>query len=83
MNLRPTVTCALAILLVARGASAETKAECSSANCDYRFDDEDVNSPGYSAYGDWFKVRPPAPRAMLIRPRTSFVMELVKSANGV
>ena len=76
--------CALGLLAWSGAANAEAKeAACTRGDCAYRFDDEDVNSPGYSAYGSWLKVRPPAKRVMLIRPRISFVMELIKSTDGI
>lgn len=70
-------------LLVSRAAVAETQEECVRGDCVYRFDDGDVNSPGWSAYVDYLKVRGPVRQPMLIRPRVSYVMELVKSTQSV
>jgi hypothetical protein len=73
----------LGCLLVSRAAVAETHEQCVRGDCEYRFDDGDVNSPGWSAYSDYLKVRGPVHHAMLIRPRVSYVMELVKSTQSV
>jgi hypothetical protein len=70
-------------LLVSGTATAETQEQCVRGDCEYRFDDGDVNSPGWSAYGAWFKLRPKTPRATLIRPRVSYVMEIIKSTHGI
>jgi hypothetical protein len=77
---------ALGALLVAAPARAESNASYSvrgeSASYEVAFDDDALLAPGSSAYGEWLKVRPPAKRVMLLRPRTSFVPELLTSANG-
>ena len=75
--------CALGLLSWSGAARAETEANCTRGDCEYRFDDEGVNSPGYSAYGEWLKIRGPAKNVRLIRPRISFVMELLKSTQGI
>ena len=75
----------LAPLLIAlaascpRTASAQTETACLRDDCEYRFDDELVNSPGMSAYGEVIKVPGRALRVNLIRPRISFVMSLLKT----
>jgi hypothetical protein len=83
MRFRRAAACAVGLLLLSGAAGAETQEQCVRGDCEYRFDDGDVNSPGWSAYGDWFKLRPRTPRATLIRPRVSYVMEMVKSTQGV
>ena len=83
MRFRRAATLAVGVLLSSSAARAETQEQCVRSDCEYRFDDGDVNSPGYSAYGEWFKLRPRTPRATLIRPRVSYVMELVKSTQSV
>jgi len=83
MRFRRAVTLAAGVFLVSSAAGAEAQEQCVRGDCEYRFDDGDVNSPGYSAYGEWFKLRPKTPRATLIRPRVSYVMELVKSTQSV
>lgn len=81
MSIRRPLPWTLAFVLVSGVAHAETEAECKGPDCEYRFDDEALNSPGWSPYGDWFKVRGRAPKSMLIRPRVSFVVELLQSMN--
>jgi hypothetical protein len=83
MRFRRAATCAVSLLLWSGIARAEAQEQCVRGDCEYRFDDGDVNSPGYSAYGEWFKLRPKTPRATLIRPRVSYVMELVKSTQSI
>jgi hypothetical protein len=74
---------ALASTAPAASALAEPRARCVRGDCEYHFDDEDVNSPGPSPYGDVVKSRKGSPRVVLVRPRVSFVMELLKSVEGV
>jgi hypothetical protein len=81
-NLR-AILCALALLTASSAAHAQTRTRCLRGDCEYGFEDEAVNSPGYSAYGQWFTIRPPAKRVMLIRPRISFVMEMLKSPQSI
>ena len=75
----------LAPLLIAvaascpRTASAQTETACLRDDCVYRFDDELVNAPGTSAYGEVIRVHYGSPRVLLIRPRISFVMSLLKT----
>jgi hypothetical protein len=83
MRIRRAVTLCAGVFLVSSAAGAETRGQCVRGDCEYRFDDGDVDSPGYSAYGEWFKLRPKTPRATLIRPRVSYVMELVKSTQSI
>ena len=74
--------CALGLLAWSAAVHAQTKAACLRGDCEYRFDDEALNAPGQSAYGQWFVIKPPARRVMLIRPRISFVPEMLKSAQA-
>jgi hypothetical protein len=83
MRFRRAVTLCAGLLLVSSAGRAETQEQCVRGDCEYRFDDGDVNSPGWSPYMDAIKVGPRAKRVTLIRPRISFVMELVKSTQGV
>jgi hypothetical protein len=46
---------------------------------EYRFDDDDLLSAGWSAYGDAIHGPTPTLRSLLIHPRTSFVPELLVS----
>jgi hypothetical protein len=46
----------------------------------YRFSDEDLLGSTLSEVGDMYRARPKYARVLLLRPRTSLVVELVKSA---
>jgi hypothetical protein len=83
MHIRRGAVLMVGVLLVSRAAGAQVEDKCDKGNCEYRFDDEDVNSPGWSAYADVIKIHPIAPRVTLIRPRISFVMELIKTTEGM
>ncbi|HEX2736153.1 MAG TPA: hypothetical protein VHM70_31345 [Polyangiaceae bacterium] len=45
----------------------------------YRFDDDDLLAQAFGADGDVVRVRLGPARTLLIRPRTQFVAELLKS----
>jgi hypothetical protein len=49
----------------------------------YTFDDDPLNAGGFSANDALIKVRPKAARTTLIRPRTSFVYEMLKSVEQI
>lgn len=49
----------------------------------YEFDDDPLNAGGFSANDATIKVRPRAARTTLIRPRTSFVSEMLKSVDNL
>lgn len=73
-----------AFLLTNSGVvAAQTRAACTRGDCEYHFDDEAMNAPGYSAYGQWFVSHRAPKRVLLIRPRVSYVAELLKSPDGV
>ena len=74
---------AAVLLTYSAGAAAQARASCTRGDCEYHFDDEAMNAPGYSAYGQWFIAHRAPKRVLLIRPRVSYVMELLKSPDGV
>lgn len=49
----------------------------------YEFDDDPLNAGGFGINDAVIKVRPKAARTTLIRPRTSFVPELLKSVQDL
>ena len=49
----------------------------------YEFDDDILNGGGFGPYDATIKVRPKAARTTLIRPRTSFVPEMLKSVEDI
>jgi len=49
----------------------------------YIFKDDPLDGAGYDPNGDMLRVRPPPGRTMLIRPRTQFVVEMLKSVEHI
>ena len=49
----------------------------------YTFDDDPLNAGGFGPNDATIRVRPKAARTTLIRPRTSFVPEMLKSVENL
>ena len=49
----------------------------------YEFDDDPLNAGGFGPNDATIRVRPKAARTTLIRPRTSFVPEMLKSVENI
>lgn len=49
----------------------------------YEFDDDPLNAMGFGPNHATIIIRPRAARVTLIRPRTSFVYEMVKSVEDI
>ena len=49
----------------------------------YSFDDDPLNAGGFGPNDATIRVRPRAARTTLIRPRTSFVPEMLKSVESL
>jgi len=49
----------------------------------YEFSDDPLNAGGFGPNDATIKVRPRAARTTLIRPRTSFVTEMLKSVENI
>ena len=82
MNHRTALGAAMTVslgLLGTRAAHAEPPAPPESDYTEYHFEDDPLHGAGTSPYGEWLKVRPRHQRVLLIRPRASFVMELLAS----
>ncbi len=47
------------------------------------FTDDPMTAPGMGPLGDPIKVRPSAVRMMLLRPRTQFIMQMLKSVENL
>ena len=60
----------------------ETKEE-SGDGYGYEFDDDPLNAGGFGPNDATIKVRARAARTTLIRPRTSFVPEMLKSVENI
>jgi hypothetical protein len=95
MKKRLSVACALASLLVLAAAPAfaeDTAPAKASAAKDakqdqkgygYTFEDDPLNSGVSGLTGFVLKVRPKGAREVLLRPRTSFVPELLKTVEAL
>jgi hypothetical protein len=70
------VTSALTLLCVAPAYAATTQAE---EGYSYEFEDDDLLGEAFGADGDVIVLRTGPARTMLLRPRTSFVRELIRT----
>jgi hypothetical protein len=76
----------LAVSLLAAVASAQDKEIQESKTDDgygYSFDDDPLNAGGFGPNDATIRVRARAARTTLIRPRTSFVPEMLKSVENL
>jgi hypothetical protein len=83
-------TVAGALLLVAAQALADDAAPAAAAggnggNGDYgyKFEDDPLSAGGFGPSDATIRVRPGPVRTTLIRPRTSFVPEMLKSVENI
>lgn len=76
---------ALSVLLVSSVASAQGKGkeDKDEAGYGYTFDDDPLAAGGFGPGDATIRVRPGAVRTTLIRPRTSFVAEMLKSVENL
>ncbi|MCC6647031.1 MAG: hypothetical protein IT374_15840 [Polyangiaceae bacterium] len=78
---------AISLFLVSSVASAQKKADAkSSKEADgygYEFSDDPLSAGGFGPNDATIRVRPGAVRTTLIRPRTSFVPEMLKSVENL
>jgi len=78
---------AIAALLAAPSVFAQGKAKAKEGKSDdgygYTFDDDPLNAGGFGPNDATIRVRPRAARTTLIRPRTSFVPEMLKSVENI
>jgi hypothetical protein len=78
---------ALAPVAHAQGAGAAGAAKVKESKSDegygYTFDDDPLNAGGFGPNDATIRVRPRAARTTLIRPRTSFVPEMLKSVENI
>ena len=81
----------LAAWLLASGAFAQGVKETPAAAGDagsaegygYEFDDDPLAAGGFGPNDATIKVRPKAARTTLIRPRTHFIPEMLKSVENI
>ena len=75
---------AVSTLLVVSVASAQdTKASDSKDGYGYEFKDDPLSAGGFGPNDATIRVRPGPVRTTLIRPRTSFVPEMLKSVENL
>lgn len=73
----------LSVLLATVGVSAPSFAQDDGEGYGYEFEDDPLNAGGFGPNDATIRVRPRAARTTLIRPRTSFVPELLKSVENL
>ena len=73
----------VALLLVAGLSSAQVKESKSDDGYGYQFDDDPLNAGGFGPNDATIRVRARAARTPLIRPRISFVPEMLKSVENL
>lgn len=75
----------LAVVAVAPSALAQKKpaAESSDEGYGYTFEDDPLSAGGFGPNDATIRVRAKAARTTLIRPRTSFVPEMLKSVENI
>jgi hypothetical protein len=73
----------VAFLAAASVASAQVKDSAGDDGYGYEFDDDPLNAGGFGPNDATIRVRPRAARTTLIRPRTSFVPEMLKSVENL
>jgi hypothetical protein len=74
---------AVALMLAAGVASAQTTESKTDDGYGYSFDDDPLNAGGFGPNDATIRVRARAARTTLIRPRTSFVPEMLKSVENL
>jgi hypothetical protein len=77
---------ALSVLLVSSVAAAQPKPaddKDKKEGYGYTFDDDPLAAGGFGPGDATIRVRPGAVRTTLIRPRTSFVTEMLKSVENL
>jgi hypothetical protein len=72
-----------AVFGLTTGAFAQGKDEKSGDGYGYTFEDDPLNAGGFGPNDATIKVRPRAAKTTLIRPRTSFVQEMLKSVENI
>lgn len=80
--LRTPVLAAITIGLALFSASAVSMAQ-DDEGYGYEFEDDPLNAGGFGPNDATIRVRPRAARTTLIRPRTSFVPEMLKSVENL
>lgn len=80
------ISAALVLLLVTPALAQDVRESGEAGSGDgygYEFEDDPLNAGGFGPNDATIKVRPRAARTTLIRPRTSFVTEMLKSVENL
>jgi hypothetical protein len=72
-----------AVSLFTMVASAQVQEQKTDDGYGYSFDDDPLNAGGFGPNDATIRVRARAARTTLIRPRTSFVPEMLKSVENL
>jgi len=70
-------------LLSSTASAQDVKASDSDGGYGYEFSDDPLNAGGFGPNDATIRVRPGPVRTTLIRPRTSFVNEMLKSVENL
>jgi len=73
----------LSVSAFAQGRPKQASSDGHDGDVFYLMDADDLQREFGSPYGDLLKHRPPPKRALLIRPRASFVQEMLKSVENL
>jgi hypothetical protein len=73
----------LATWLASPTVFAQVKSADGEGGYGYEFSDDPLNAGGFGPSDATIRVRPTAARTTLIRPRTSFVPEMLKSVENI
>ena len=87
-RLSAAIAAGICVMLVAPFALAQVKASDAAAGkkdagYGYEFSDDPLNAGGFGPNDATIRVRPGPIRTTLIRPRTSFVPEMLKSVENL
>jgi hypothetical protein len=74
---------AVAALTMSRVANAQAEGGADPDGYGYEFEDDPLNAGGFGPNDATIRVRPKAARTTLIRPRTTFVPEMLKSVENL
>ena len=67
----------------AQGVQSTSTATAGSGDYGYKFEDDPLSAGGFGPSDATIRVRPGPVRTTLIRPRTSFVPEMLKSVENI
>lgn len=83
MSRKLVLSLAVGVMALMVTSSALAQADEKKDGYGYTFEDDPLNAGGFGPNDATIKVRPRAARTTLIRPRTSFVQEMLKSVENI